>query len=168
MIADMYQVLAVIVGLYAGYGLSRYLLSYLMILFYHRQFQGKDKYLDLYDFMDDEFGYDMFKSVSDSAASYKEYLLLHQKSRPKAYKVFKYYIDDAKSYVKRNTIVWLIIPTVLFLPVLPFFIIPALGIFTGTFLYDHFKKDRRVDFYARLIMISVLKEILKREERRET
>lgn len=153
------EILAILTGLTMGAIIGNKTSEHLMILFYHRNFLSEEKYMQLYDFIDDEFHYEMYAACMDKPPkNYAEFLKLHQKIRPKAYRIFRRYIEQLALHQAKILGLYVLLPMVIFYRQWYIFLITVTVVVAGFALYKRYRKDNGVDFNAILMMITVLKD----------
>ncbi len=150
-------ILALTLGTIVGYWLGEKLSDYFLLLYYHRDFRSEDKYLSLYDVIDDEFHFEMLSQSSpDAPKKYSDYLKLHQDMRPKAYKIYRKHIDGIAKHSLLLIVLAIIVPSIAFYGLWYMYFTPILLGLIGHITYKRKVKDYSVDFYAILMMIVIL------------
>ena len=81
--------LAIIFGVTVGVLAASKTVDLVLLWFYHRNVLNGEKYLELYDILDDEFHFEMTRNQNNAPETYADYLRLHEQARPKAIIIFR-------------------------------------------------------------------------------
>ena len=151
---------AIFLGIVAGWWLAQRHIDHLLIVYYHFRFRQPSKYLELYDLCDGESAFHMMQGQKNLPKNYAEFLLWHEKARPRAGKTFRKYWMAINKELIRDYSLFLIIPTVLLRGIWLYFLLPTMIIHLGYWLHRRLVKKNRLDFYAMVTHTLVVNEVI--------
>jgi hypothetical protein len=164
MIGTMLSIIAIICGVLLGFYVCQRTVDLLLALAYHYRIKSEVAYLDLYDLMDDEHGFEIVKPHISGLTTYAKYLQLHQMARGKIYELFTKYYAESSRYVLRMLLIFALLPTIIFWQHGLYFLLPFLLIMFGFVYYKRFIKKYDINFYSRIYVITALTEYSKSTE----
>ena len=154
---------ALVTGLLIGWWLAKRHIDHLLVVYYHFRFREPKRYLQLYDAQDGELSFEMMRGQKDPPKNYAQYLLWHQKCRPKAGKTFRIYWDALIRELIRDYLLFMVVPAVLFMSSWLYFLFPIFLLHLGYFIHRHFVKQNRLGFYSILVQTLVINDIRKQK-----
>lgn len=123
---------------------------------------SKERFMAIYDLMDDETSYKfmMMKSVK----SYADYLQLHKKARKNIYKDFRYYYGNVRKQLLTRNLPILVLPAVIFWSNWYWYLLGALLGVLALISYEYIVRNHRTGFYQRVMLNTLLEKHLKDDQ----
>lgn len=151
--------IAVFIGIVIGWWLASRHIDHWLLVFYHYRYRTAKKYLDLYDLCDSEFSFQMMQGQNNPPKTYAQFLLWHQNCRPKAGKAFRKYWSAVTKELMRDSLLFVVLPTIIFWRNWAFFLLAVVLVHTGYLVHRRLIKKNNLDFYALLMHTTVIKEL---------
>lgn len=150
---------AVFIGIVFGWWLAARHIDHWLIIFYHFRYRTATKYLELYDLCDNEYSFQVMERQKHGPKSYAEFLLWHQKYRPKAGETFRKYWDALTKEVLRDYLLLAVLPAAILWHNWIYFLVSFLAIHIAYLLHRVAVKRNGISFYVTLINTLIISEL---------
>lgn len=146
-------------ALFTGLAIGSYVawqsIDSLMIVIMLIRFKSGDKFLDLYNAVDDDFVFDLMQHMTPSPKSYSQFLLWHQQARPHALHVYNLHMHSAIAHLRSSFQLYVPVPALLFWTSAGWDLLGFIAAHVPLLYYRRFIKHNSLAFYA-MFMVSVV------------